>query len=143
MNAAGENLPLLLQKARENSVAFVRPVLAEHGLTEQQWRVIKVLAEHNEMSAQDIATESCILSPSLSRILARLDADGLILRKSDSSDQRALNIKLSAKGKRIYKKLAPRVIQQFEKLGKSMGQETLVNLLAVLQEFNQVEDRQI
>lgn len=143
MNAAGENLPLLLQKARENSVAFVRPILAEHGLTEQQWRVIKVLAEHNEMSAQDIAAESCILSPSLSRILARLDADGLILRKSDSSDQRALNIKLSAKGKRIYKKLAPRVIQQFEKLGKSMGQETLVNLLAVLQEFNQVEDRQI
>lgn len=142
MDAAGENLPLLLQKARENSVAFVRPVLAEQGLTEQQWRVLKVLNEHTEMSAQDIATESCILSPSLSRILARLDADGLILRKSDSLDQRALNIKLSAKGKRIYKKLAPRVVQQFEKLSQSMGQETLLNLVTVLREFNQVDNHQ-
>lgn len=143
MNVAGENLPLLLQKARENSVAFVRPILAEHGLTEQQWRVLKVLSERGEMSAQSIAAESCILSPSLSRILARLDSDGLILRKSDSSDQRALNIKLSAKGKRIYSKLAPLVIQQYEKMSKSMGQKNLVNLLSVLQEFNRFEDRQI
>lgn len=143
MDAAGENLPLLLQKARENSVAFVRPVLAEHGLTEQQWRVLKVLNENYELSAQDIATESCILSPSLSRILARLDSDGLILRKSDSADQRALNIKLSAKGKRFYKKLSPLVVQQYEKLGKSMGQKALVNLVSVLQEFNQGENRQV
>lgn len=142
MDAAGENLPLLLQKARENSVAFVRPVLAEHGLTEQQWRVLKVLNEHSELSAQDIATESCILSPSLSRILARLDADGLIVRKSDSLDQRALNIRLSAKGRRTYKKLAPLVVQQFEKLSKSMGQETLLNLVSVLREFNQVDNHQ-
>ncbi len=143
MNVAGENLPLLLQKARENSVAFVRPVLAEHGLTEQQWRVLKVLDEHGERSAQDIAAESCILSPSLSRILARLEADGLILRKSDSSDQRALVIKLSAKGKRVYKKIEPLVVRQFEKLGESLGEKTLGNLVAVLQEFTQTEYRQL
>ncbi len=143
MNVAGENLPLLLQKARENSVAFVRPVLAEHGLTEQQWRVLKVLEKHGERSAQDIATESCILSPSLSRILARLEVDGLILRKSDTSDQRALLIKLSAKGRRIFNKLDPLVVRQYEKLGKSLGEKNLVNLLSVLQEFNQAEGRQI
>lgn len=143
MNVAGENLPLLLQKARENSVAFVRPVLAEHGLTEQQWRVLKVLDEHGERSAQDIANESCILSPSLSRILSRLEADGLILRKSDSADQRALLIKLSAKGKRVFKKIEPLVVRQYEKLGESLGEKTLVNLVAVLQEFTQAENRQI
>ena len=143
MDAAGENLPLLLQKARENSVAFVRPVLAEHGLTEQQWRVLKVLDEHKELSAQKIATECCILSPSLSRILARLHADGLILRKSDHLDQRTLNIRLSAKGKRIYEKLSPIVMRQYEKLSKSMGQKTLINLLSVLQEFNQFDNHQL
>ena len=132
-------MPQLLQKARENSIACVRPVLAEFGFTEQQWRVLKVLDTFGELSAQDIATESCILSPSLSRILARLETDGFLLKKSDSADQRALVIKLSAKGKRICKKITPLIEQQYKKLSRSMGQKTIINLVSVLREFNQLE----
>jgi len=142
MNVAGENLPQLLQKAREHSVAFVRPVLAEFGFTEQQWRVLKVLDNFGELSAQDIATESCILSPSLSRILARLEVEGLLLKKSDSSDQRALVIKLSAKGKRTCKKINPLIDQQYKRLSRSMGQKTIINLVSVLQEFNELDGKE-
>ena len=97
MPQTSENLSLLLLKARESTVACIKPVLTRYNLTEQQWRVIRVLYQVGESNAQDLAVQSCILSPSLSRILARLTEDGIVLRKTNSDDQRAQNIRLERK----------------------------------------------
>ena len=136
MTLHNETLPLLLLKARENSIAMVRPVLQQFGLTEQQWRVIRTLLREGEMNAQDLAMESCILSPSLSRILTRLDSDGIILRKTDSQDQRALIIRLSAKGKRLHDRIAPKVDQQYKVLSQNVGKDTIHDLVGLLQTFS-------
>lgn len=135
MTVSNENLPLLLLKARENSIAYVRPVLQEHGLTEQQWRVIRTLKRQGEMNAQDLANESCILSPSLSRILTRLENDKVILKKIDSKDQRALNIKLSAKGNRLHDRIEPKVEKQYKLLSQKVGKDTISHLVGLLEEF--------
>jgi len=136
MTVSNENLPLLLLKARESSIAYVRPVLAEFGLTEQQWRVIRSLKRSGEMNAQDLAVESCILSPSLSRILNRLETDKIIIKKVDSSDQRALNIRLSAKGKRLHDRIEPKVEKQYKLLSQAVGKETISHLVGLLEEFS-------
>ncbi len=141
MNADSESLSLLLLKARESSIAHLRPILVEFGLTEQQWRVIRVLSRFSSLSAHDLAEESCILSPSLSRILVRLETDNVITRKTDNVDQRALNIKLTAKGKRLHNKIEPLIERQYQKLSKNLGQDTIVNLMGILQEFNAVGER--
>jgi len=135
MTESNEYLPLLLLKARENSIAYVRPVLTEHGLTEQQWRVIRALQREGEMNAQDLAAESCILSPSLSRILNRLETDKIIVKKVDSQDQRALNIRLSAKGKRLHDRIGPKVEKQYKLLSQTVGKETIGNLVGLLEDF--------
>ncbi|TVZ37491.1 homoprotocatechuate degradation regulator HpaR [Alteromonadaceae bacterium 2753L.S.0a.02] len=135
MTVSHDNLPLLLLKARESSVACIRPVLSDAGLTEQQWRVLRTLAGAGEMNAQDLASNSCILSPSLSRILARLEADKIIIRKVDSADQRALNLKLSAKGKRLHDRLAPKVEKQYQQLVKDAGKDTVLKLANLLEKF--------
>ncbi|ACR12424.1 homoprotocatechuate degradation operon regulator HpaR [Teredinibacter turnerae] len=136
MTVTHDNLPLLLLKARESSVACIRAVLSDASLTEQQWRVIRTLALAGELNAQDLANQSCILSPSLSRILARLEADKIIIRKVDATDQRALNLKLSAKGKRLHDRLAPRVDKQYQMLVKEAGKDTIVKLASLLEKFN-------
>lgn len=135
MTVSNEYLPLLLLKARENSIAYVRPVLTEHGLTEQQWRVIRALQREGEMNAQDLAAESCILSPSLSRILNRLETDKIIVKKVDSQDQRALNIRLSAKGKRLHDRIDPKVEKQYKLLSQTVGKETIGSLVGLLEDF--------
>lgn len=135
MTVTHDNLPLLLLKARESSVACIRSVLSDASLTEQQWRVIRTLALAGELNAQDLASQSCILSPSLSRILARLETDKLIIRKVDTSDQRALNLKLSAKGKRLHDRIAPRVDKQYQQLVKDAGKDTVVKLATLLEKF--------
>jgi len=136
MTVSNENLPLLLLKARENSIAYVRPILAEFGFTEQQWRVIRALKREGEMNAQDLATESCILSPSLSRILNRLESDKVILKKVDSNDQRALNIRLSAKGNRLHDRIVPKVDKQYKLLSQAVGKDTISHLVGLLEEFS-------
>jgi len=40
------NLPRLLLEAREAVMQHTRPSLREHGLSDQQWRVLRVLGEH-------------------------------------------------------------------------------------------------
>ena len=42
---AHRNLPLLLLQARERVIAQFRPILKAHGLTEQQWRVLRALVD--------------------------------------------------------------------------------------------------
>ena len=43
MRSFGQSLPMELLKAREAAMARFRPMLRGHGLTEQQWRCLRVL----------------------------------------------------------------------------------------------------
>ena len=52
-----------------------RPMLREHGLTEQQWRVIRALADYKEIDAGELAKKSFLLAPSLTRILQFLEKE--------------------------------------------------------------------
>lgn len=116
-----EILPVLLQKAKEVSVAQVRQTLAGYNLTEQQWRVIRASYEYGEMNAQDLAQQSAILGPSLSRILNRLETDGILLRRTSEGDLRELTIKLSAAGKRLHNRVQPGLSKHYDDLAEKLG----------------------
>ena len=78
---AHRNLPRLLLQAREAVMAHTRPSLREHGLSDQQWRVLRVLGEHGAVETGRVAREAFILGPSLTGVLARMERDGLIRRE--------------------------------------------------------------
>lgn len=131
-----ESISILLLKARENAVAYIKPVLSQHDLTEQQWRVIRELYKHSDLNAQRLADESGILSPSLSRILARFSEDGIVVRKADKQDQRAQSIRLSAKGKRLHAKIQPKIEKQYNSMSKTVGADKLSRLQGLLQQVS-------
>lgn len=56
-------LPIALLRAREAVMERFRPVLNSHDITEQQWRVIRVLQEHGATDASKLAELACILPP--------------------------------------------------------------------------------
>lgn len=132
MNTTVEELPILLQKAREYAVNTMRNTLATHDLTEQQWRVIRSTFESGELNAQELARKSAILGPSLSRILNRLEEDGILNRKVSAADQRELNISLTAKGKRLHNKVLPTLHNQYDEIGKQIGNAKLEQLAGLL-----------
>ena len=138
MPQKNEALSLLLIKARENSVACIKPILTRYDLTEQQWRVIRALYQMGESNAQDLAEQACILSPSLSRILSRLTTDGIVLRKAKAEDQRAQHIRLSAKGKRLHDKIQPAIEKQYQALSDNVGSDKLNKLMVLLEKYSVV-----
>jgi homoprotocatechuate degradation regulator HpaR len=131
---AHRNLPRLLLQAREAVLAHFRPGLREYGLTDQQWRVLRVLAEEGECDVSTIAQEAFLLGPSLSGVLSRMERDGLILRAADEQDARRQVIRASAKGKRLVAKLAQSIEAHYAAMELELGKERLLTLYALLDE---------
>jgi homoprotocatechuate degradation regulator HpaR len=88
MRDFAHSLPMALLKAREAVMAGFRPDLEAHDLTEQQWRVLRVLTEHPGITAGELAERAALLRPSVSRIVGRLEERGLIDRRPGERDLR-------------------------------------------------------
>ena len=93
-----ESLTIALLQARETAMGFFRPILKSHNLTEQQWRIIRVLANSRSIEFHELAAETCILRPSLTGILSRMERDKLIFRLKPVNDQRKLYVSLTQQG---------------------------------------------
>ena len=65
------NLPLLLLQAREHVIARFRPILNAHGITEQQWRIVRLLLEADALEPREIGELCTLSSPSLAGVLDR------------------------------------------------------------------------
>jgi homoprotocatechuate degradation regulator HpaR len=129
---AHRNLPRLLLQTREAVLAHFRPGLRAHGLTDQQWRVLRVLAEEGECDVSTIAQGAYLLGPSLSGVLMRMERDGLILRAADRQDARRQVIRASAKGKRMVQKLAESIEAHYASMEAALGKARLMQLYALL-----------
>jgi homoprotocatechuate degradation regulator HpaR len=129
---AHRNLPRLLLQAREAVMGHFRPNLREHGLTDQQWRVLRVLGERGATDAGTIAAEAYLLGPSLTGVLARMERDALIKRSRDALDARRTQVVATAKGKRMVQKLAESIEAHYASMETALGKTQLVQLYALL-----------
>ncbi len=102
------SLPMALLRAREAVMRRFRPLLAEHGVTEQQWRVLRALADSDSpKTIGALADRTLLLGPSLSRMLATLDERGLVLRTPAPGDARRTELTITAHGRRLVAAIAP------------------------------------
>jgi homoprotocatechuate degradation regulator HpaR len=131
---AHRNLPRLLLQAREAVLEHFRPGLREHGLTDQQWRVLRVLAEEGECDVSTIAQGAYLLGPSLSGVLTRMERDGMIVRACDATDARKQVVRASAKGKRLVAKLAESIEAHYSSMEAQLGKARLLQLYGLLDE---------
>ena len=126
------NLPRLLLQAREAVMTHTRPSLREHGLSDQQWRVLRVLGEHGTVETGRVAREAFILGPSLTGVLARMERDGLIQRERDPADQRRTVVEATPKGRKLVAKLSRTVEAHYDWMEKSLGKKKLAELYELL-----------
>ncbi|RZL89370.1 MAG: homoprotocatechuate degradation operon regulator HpaR, partial [Variovorax sp.] len=113
--------------------------LREHALSDQQWRVLRVLGEHGAVDIGCVAREAYILGPSLTGVLARMERDGLVQRTRDSADQRRTVIAATAQGRRLVKRLSTTIEAHYVWLEKSMGKAKLAQLYGLLDELIALE----
>lgn len=136
------SLPIALLRAREALMGHFRPMLAEHDMTEQQWRVIRILAEADTVDASEMADRAFILAPSLTRIIRSLEERGIISKHKDENDGRRVLLQITEAGLAIIHEVAPESRLIYDRLEKRFGREKIDHLLDMLDEvatFNEVK----
>ena len=126
------NLPQLFLKVREELICHFRPILNHFGLTEQQWRILRVLSEREQLEPWEICDICQILSPSLAGVLSRMDDMGVINRSRVPEDQRRVIVRLSPRGSELVEEIAPLIQAQYRKLEEALGRELIDELYTVL-----------
>lgn len=115
------NLPLLMLRAREAVFARFRPILNAHGVTEQQWRIIRAIDQQGPMEPRMICDVCTLLSPSLAGVLARMDDLGLIKRERFDNDQRRVLVSLTPKSRGLITRMLPVVEAKYAELERDLG----------------------
>jgi homoprotocatechuate degradation regulator HpaR len=133
------NLPRLLLQAREAVMAHTRPSLRVHALSDQQWRVLRVLGEHGAVETGRVAREAFILGPSLTGVLARMERDDLITRSRDPADQRRTVVEATPRGMKLVNKLSSSIEAHYQWMEQSLGKDKLGQLYELLDELIALE----
>ena len=131
-------LTLTLLQAREAAMGFFRPLLNQHGLTEQQWRVIRILRQNGEMESHQLAHQACILKPSMTGVLVRMERDGIV-RRWKSQDQRRVCVGLTEQGQQCFVSMSDGMESNYQKIQEQFGEEKLQQLLGLLNELKQIK----
>ena len=139
------NLPRLLLQAREAVMAHTRPGLRQHGLSDQQWRVLRVLGEDQGQGGRGVETgriarEAFILGPSLTGVLTRMERDGLIHRARDPGDQRRTVVLPTARGLALVQSLSDTVEAHYQWMEAQLGRHQLRQLYALLDQVVALEN---
>ena len=129
------NLPLLLLLARERVIGLFRPILNAHGLTEQQWRVLRVLVEFGALEPRQIGRLCGLSSPSLAGILSRMEEQGLIHREGLAHDKRRQAISATPTSRRLATQMAPEIAGAYRALEDKLGPADVARLYATLDEL--------
>jgi homoprotocatechuate degradation regulator HpaR len=130
-----QSLTLTLLQAREAAMGYFRPSLNQHGLTEQQWRVIRILSQQGELEINRLAELACILKPSMTGVLARMEAAGMVGRRKAEQDQRRVLVRLAEKGETCFSSMSQNMEENYQRLQAKLGEEKLQTLLSLLNDL--------
>ncbi|QIH07474.1 MULTISPECIES: homoprotocatechuate degradation operon regulator HpaR [Pseudomonas] len=133
------SLTLTLLQAREAAMAFFRPALNKHDLTEQQWRVIRILRQQGELESHQLALQACILKPSMTGVLTRLERDGLVRRQKSSQDQRRVFVALTEQGQQCFVSMSEGMERNYQRIQEQFGAEKMEKLLSLLNELKNIK----
>jgi len=107
---------MMLHRTLDTVIPLYRKVFKEHGITEQQWRILRVLWEINECTSAELAKKTLLPSPSMVGIIDRMSAKNLVSRNRSEQDRRIVHVSLTDKGRTLQDKLMPQVDAIYEQM---------------------------
>ena len=111
-----------LAAASRSVIGLYRPVLAPLGLTHPQYLVMLALWERSPRTVSDIGAALYLEPATLSPLLKRLEAAGLLTRARSVDDERALAVTLTPAGVELRSQAEKVPGQIVERLGVPVAQ---------------------
>lgn len=101
-----ENLCFAVYAANHAFTAAYKPLLEPLGLTYPQYLVLLVLWERDGLAVKEIGARLHLDSGTLTPLLKRMEAAGLLTRGRDAEDERLLRVALTEAGRALQAKAA-------------------------------------
>lgn len=121
-------LPMQLLRAREAVMRRFRPLLRKLGLTDQQGRIIRTLAEADWIDMIELSSRCCMHPASLSRTVPLLEERGLVRRRQDQDDGRRVAVSLTRKGRTTFATISREFDKTYADLAAELGQSRIEEL---------------
>jgi homoprotocatechuate degradation regulator HpaR len=135
-----QSLPMMLYRTLDVVMPRFRRIFKEFGLTEQQWRVLRVLWEQDRLAFHELASITLIPRPSLVGIIDRLRDAGLVERVRCEKDRRIVYVRVTAAGADIQEQVMPLVQQAYFELRLSVDDDVWHQLLDGLGQISSLEE---
>lgn len=134
-----------LAVASRSVIALYRPVLEPLGLTHPQYLVMLALWQKDVRSVSELGTALQLEPATLSPLLKRLEASGLIDRRRSAVDERRLDVTLTPTGRALRSRAESIPETMIERLGLPVAQlqalqESLTAIIAAATASNQTSD---
>ena len=126
------SLPMVLYHTLDAVMPPFRGIFASFGLTEQQWRVLRVLWERDARPLLALSEKTLIQAPSLVGVVDRLQRDGLVERRRSRTDRRVVRICLTARSKALKSRVTPLVDAAYSRLESTVSESEWAALKATL-----------
>ena len=112
-------------------------MLADAGVTEQQWRVLRVLNEAGPLDGTEVAKRASLLAPSLTRIAQTLQSKGCVTREGSQTDRRRQMLAITTEGRNLLDQYREQALTIANAVEDRLGTEKLNLLLDLLGELQE------
>jgi len=131
---------MALMRAREAVMRRFRPILTEHDVTEQQWRVLRALHDADDpLSVGELAERTYLLGPSLSRMLVALE-DRRLIHRRPADDARRSEIVIAPGGRAVVAEVAPQSEAAYSAIDSQLDPGELDQLYDLLAKVTTTRD---
>lgn len=125
---------MMLHRTLDTIIPRYRVVFNQHNISEQQWRILRVLWEENHCTTAQLSSKSLLPAPSMVGIIDRMVAKGLIVRERSEDDRRKIYVLLTPQGKRLQAQIAPQIDEVYESIVSQCDNEAWQTMITTLQQ---------
>lgn len=130
------SLPMMLYRTLDAVMPRFRQIFGDFDLTEQQWRVLRVLWESDRSALGELSEVTLLPAPSLVGIVDRLESRGLVARQRSAEDRRKVYVQATAAGAELEAQIMPRVASAYADLKQSVDANTWAAVLEGLRQIS-------
>ena len=127
-----------LVRAYQSFETYSSAHIRQLGLTPVQFDVIATLGNRPPMSYKQLGEKTLISKSSLTGVVERMIAKGLIVTLDNPDDARSLLLKLTTKGQRVFEKVFPEHLAYLEQAFKKLSAKRLKEITESLTELKSI-----
>lgn len=125
---------LILATQRQGN-RILNDLLKELGLTSSQAEVIRILDQWHNLSLKELGSLLICETGSPSRLIERMNQDGLVEKVADPKDSRYVILQLSPKGLELAKKIESVEVRMYEQMAHIYSEDELDEISSLLLRF--------